>query len=312
MSSRVHRSPDGILYLTGGSNDVLSLFSPAGFATGVDVGAWRGRLAARAALFAGLGIPWRLVLAPEKLSVLGLDVARILAGPDAMPPAQRLCHLLPHPALVDPAGYLRDQQAAGYRVYMPTDSHWTSLGAFSAFQWTMANMGLQFDHSVYAAQPVIPMRYHGDLWEAGHSDIPVDPFERRSLPQSVTRVHANALVQFKERIGRENDMRLHTGSHVVYRNPAAEHPGRILLFGSSFSDHRAECSLLTYVTTLFFRETHFIWSTSLDIAYLERLAPDVVVFEMPERFLPHCPDDTLENEAHAQTRIAAWGSVATV
>jgi len=302
MSSRVMRSGEGVLFLTGGSNDVLQLFSAAGFARAVDLAAWHDRLAARDALFAERGIPWRLLLAPEKLSVLGQSVL----GPDAMPPAQRFLQALPHPAVIDPAGYLRDQHAAGYSVYPATDSHWTSIGAFSAFQWLMADMGVALDYSAYAACAPLPMHYHGDLWDAAHADLPPDLFERRVPPASLHRIHANTLVQFKERHGRENDMRLHTGSHVVYRNEAAQNPGRLLLFGSSFSDHRAECSLLTFAAALFFREVHFIWSTSLDIATIDRVEPDLVLVEMPERFLPLCPCDDLDIEAYAAARLAHW------
>ena len=306
MNTRVHRGEDGVLYLVGGSNDVISLYTAEGFASAVSVSAWRERLAAREALFARLGIPWRLLLAPEKLSVMGLEVASGLIGAPAVPPAERLISALPHACLVDPAGYLRDQVRAGYAIYPATDSHWTSLGALSAFQWLMHAFGMSPDYGVYAGCAGQVLRYHGDLWEERFGDIGVDWFERRQIPETLVCTEANALVQFKERIGRENDGRLHTGSAATWRNSAAQFDQRVVLFGSSFSDYRAACSLLTFVAALFFREVHFVWSTSVDVGLVERLAPDLVILEMPERFLPLCPGDELDLERYARGRIEAF------
>jgi hypothetical protein len=306
MTARVHRSGDGTLYLTGGSNDVLGLFGAGGFDGAVDCAAWSDRLAAREALFARRGLPWRMLLAPEKLSVLGLATASALLGEPAVPPAEHIRLALPHPALLDPTAYLRAQHASGYRVYPATDSHWTSLGALCAFQWAMAAFGLQPDYAAYRDTAPVPLHYRGDLWEPGHADLPPELFERRSAPAWLERRWANELVAFKEARSLDNEARLHTGSAAHWHNPKAQFAQRLMLFGSSFSDHRAECSLLTFVAALFFRDVHFVWSTSLDIGLIDRTAPDLVLIEMPERFLPLCPEDDLELDSYAAARIAAF------
>lgn len=306
MPSRVHRTDDGMLFLTGGGNDVLSLYTSQGFERAVDLAAWRRRLLARDALFARLGIPWRMLLAPEKLSVVGMDTARTLAGGDVMPPAARFMQAVTHGCVLDPTMQLRARHDAGDKVYAQTDSHWTSLAAFTALAWLMADLAIDFDDRGFHDCAPIASHYHGDLWDYDHADIPPETFERRTVPAGLVRSHANDLVCFKEAMQRQNDMRLHTGSHVVYRNPQARHPGRVVLFGSSFSDYRAECSLLTFATAVSFAETHFIWSSSLDVGYLERTQPDLVLIEMPERFLPVCPDDDLAIETFARARITAW------
>ncbi len=303
MEKRVHRSGDDVLYLTGGTNNVISLYTAEGFASAVSVSAWRARMAARDVFFRRLGLPWRLLLTPEKLSVMGLDAASALTACQATPPAERFRGLLPHAALVDPAGYLRDQVNRGYQVYPATDSHWTSIGAFSAFQWLMSSLGLPPDDAVFAACQPYGLSYHGDLWEPRFADVPPDRFERRSLPDGVRCTSQNVLVAFKERTGRENDGRLHTGCATSWHNAAAQFDQRIVLLGSSFSDYRAACSLLTFVAALYFREVHFVWSTSVDLALVERLAPDLVLIEMPERFLPVCPLDDLNVEDYARQRV---------
>jgi hypothetical protein len=91
--SRVLRSADDQLFLIGGTNDVLRLYDADGFASLVPVEAWRARLAEREAFFARLGIPWCLLLAPEKLSISGDAVLR--GG--AVTPAARFIERIGHP-----------------------------------------------------------------------------------------------------------------------------------------------------------------------------------------------------------------------
>lgn len=309
MTQRVIRGADDILYLIGGSNSVLPLYTASGFAAQVDVAAWRARLAARNAYFAAAGIRWCQILAPEKLSIDGDAVLRDLAGPDAIAPGARLVAEIAHPALVYPRDWLRDQRAAGYPVYVPTDSHWTPVGAFCALQWLLPYLGIPVDFAPYLALPGAPLHYHGDLWDPSFGDLPPDRFERKRVPSDIVRVHANRIVLAKERQALENDVGLHVGSHVVYRNETAERAERLVLFGSSFSDHRAECGLLTFLAALFFREVHFIWSTDLDLALIARIAPDIALLEMPERFLTQCPADRFDLAAHEQAVLERRGLV---
>jgi hypothetical protein len=57
---------------------------------------------------------------------------------------------------------------------------------------------------------------------------------------------------------------------------------------------------------------HFIWSTSLDWPYIERVRPDIVLTEVAERFMAQLPDDTFSVERYAQdrfgTELAAAGA----
>ena len=297
MDARVRRVGDQ-LFLVGGSNDVLRLFDPVGFDALVSVVGWRERLAAREAFFRGLGVPWCLLLAPEKLSVLGEEVG----------PGERFVSAVGHSALVNPLGFLREQLAKGYAVYPRTDSRWTPLGALCAFQWAMPFLGVTLDYSPYLDLAVHRLFYHGDLWSSAHADMAPDGFERLAVPSAITRVFANEIVLLKERLGLENEGGLHTGSHTVFRNTAAQRPERLVLFGSSFSDHRVECSLLTFLAALFFREVHFVWSTDLDLGLIERVRPDLVLLEMPERFLPVCPGDGFDVAGHAARVVRDYSS----
>jgi hypothetical protein len=293
------------LFLAGGSNDVLRLYGAEGFADLVPLEAWRARLTARAALFARLGIPWCQLLVPEKLGVLG-DAVLTEHVSDPVPPATRFRAAMDMAALVDPLDYLRAQRDKGYALYPRTDSHWTCLGALCAFQWAAPSLGLTLDYAPFHATAPLTLTYHGDLWSETHADMSPDRFERRGLPPGVIRAAANGIVRLKEAAGLENEPGLHVGSAVVYRNEAAPLAERLLLFGSSFSDHRAECSLLTFIAALFFREVHFVWSANLDTGLIARLAPDRVLIEMPERFLTTCPADDFDLAATEAEVTARW------
>ena len=306
MNPLVHRAEDGQLYLIGGSNDVLRPYTDAGFAKVVDIAAWRARLEARAAFFHRLGIPWAHVLAPEKLSITGDAVLADLVGPDANPPGARLVTGLGHKALVYPRDYLREQAAKGFPVYPRTDSHWTAAGALCAFQWLAPTLGLHLNFAPVLALEPYRLSYRGDLWSTDFPDLPPDIFRRYRMPAQIRRIAANELVLLKERENLENAGGLHVGSYVAFRNDAAERPERLVLFGSSFSEYRPECSLLTFLAALFFREVHFVWSSDLDTGFIERLAPDMALIEMPERFLTECPTDQFDLATHATEVTARW------
>jgi hypothetical protein len=301
---RVIRSAD-TLFLAGGSNDVLRLYDAAGFADAVSVSEWAKRIAAREALFARLGIPWCQILSPEKLSVLDNEIVTVRCV-DPVSPATRLTTALQIPNLVDLTGYFRSQTALGYALYLRTDSHWTCLGALSALQWAASALGVAIDFSTFHAVAERPLHYHGDLWSPEYADIAPDRFDRRDVPSSIVRIHANQIVLLKERERRQNEAGLHVGSAVAYRNSAAQLDERLLLFGSSFSDHRIECSLLTFVAALFFKEVHFVWSSNLDFSLIERLQPDRVVIEMPERFLTVCPPDDFDLDRYEADTVARF------
>ena len=291
---RVARADD-MLFLVGGSNEVLRLYSDTGFADLVSIEAWRARLEARERFFAGIGVNWCMLLAPEKLSVHGDELLPV----GSVQPAQRPSH----PRLVNPTEALRRLSPSGYAR---TDSHWLPEGAACAFAQVMAALGLEFDRTVPGQLDLREVSFHGDLWDASHDDMQQDRFARRALPDSVRRVHANRIVTFKEARGLENEAGLHTGSHVVWRNDAAPRRERVVLFGSSFSEYRAECSLLSFLAAITFAEVHFVWSSDLDPGLITRIAPDIAILEMPERFLTHCPRDDFDLAAHENTVLARY------
>ena len=295
---RVVRNDD-MLFLVGGSNEVLRLYSDTGFGELVPIEAWRERLAAREAFFTSLGVKWCMVLAPEKLSVHG----DALVPTTFRQPTLRLSDAISYPQVVNPTAALRALPQLGYAR---TDSHWLPQGAACAFAEMMRALGIAFDPEAPGRLPLREVSYHGDLWDTSYPDLVEDRFARRASPETMRRVHANRIVMFKEANGLENETGLHTGSHVVWRNSAAPRPERVVLFGSSFSDYRAECSLLSQLAAITFAEVHFVWSSDLDLGMISRIAPDIALLDMPERFLTHCPHDEFDLAAHERAGLARY------
>jgi hypothetical protein len=104
----------------------------------------------------------------------------------------------------------------------------------------------------------------------------------------------------------ENEPGLHVGSHVIWVNESAPMKKRVILFGSSFSECRLECTLLSYMAIHAFHEVHFIWSTNLDQKYIELNKPDLLLIEMPERFLTKFPKDDFCIEEFGIRTAKSW------
>jgi hypothetical protein len=66
---------------------------------------------------------------------------------------------------------------------------------------------------------------------------------------------------------------------------------KILIFGDSYASQRADA--LTGMLAETAREVEFIWSSNLDWHYIERTRPDVVIYEIVERFMTVVPKDNL-------------------
>ncbi|WP_131118344.1 hypothetical protein [Lichenihabitans psoromatis] len=299
---RVSLGQDGLIYLTGGTNGTLKLYSDRLFQADVDRDGWIALVAARSAFFAEQNIPWRFVLSTEKLSIYGDDeLARQLAEP-VTSPGQAFKSVIQDDAVLYPRDLLRAEIAQN--VYVKTDSHWSPVGAFLVFQEMMRSVGLSLDWGRYTAMPDGRLTYHGDLWSADYGDVGPDVFLRRKIDPAIRTVYKNPIVGLSE--ARGGRVGLHVGSHLIWRNPTAEVKKNVILFGSSFSESRLECTLLSYLFALYFEEVHFIWSTSLDKSYITRTRPDYVFVEMPERFVRQVPADDLSIERFGAAEAEKW------
>lgn len=284
----VHRGRDGWLFLTGGSNSVMDQYGRT-LRRWWHLRAWARLIEARAARAARLGIRCLTVIVPEKLSVydhltegLSYDPAR--ASTRVL--ARRLAR---SPAYLDLLGPFRAARDGPVPLYLKTDTHWSLEGCTLAYAQIMRALAAVPPADIGAR----PRFAHERLMDLG-AKLPERPRETIShahLQRDAVRSFSGALVEEHEARGRAED--LHIGAHVVYRN---ERPGidprRLVLFGDSYAHFTP--ILLTGLLAESFAEVHFVWSANLDWAYVERVRPDILLFELAERFLARLPSDDFD------------------
>ncbi len=295
----VHVGRDGWLFLVGGTNRVLAQYR-AGWAAWWTTWRWARRIRKRERRAARLRIRYLHLVVPEKLTIYDDRLGGLALDP-ALSPASRLGARLAREgaAWIDLVGPFR----AGREVtdlYKRTDTHWTWAGCRLAAE-TVARACGTHPGTRLAGRPFVTVERVGDLGGKlvpPHAETMRDTF----IARDASRSHANALVVRHEAAGTAE--RLHVGAHVVYRNaaPGAD-PRRLLLFGDSCA-HFAPIGL-TIALAEIFREVHFVWSASLDWSFVARVAPDILLAEMAERFLARVPDDRYDVEAGAARRLAA-------
>jgi alginate O-acetyltransferase complex protein AlgJ len=132
---------------------------------------------------------------------------------------------------------------------------------------------------------------------------PVERARFRMVLKEAKRIAENELVRFTESPNRVGAAKL-VGSYVCYRNDApSANPQKVVIFGDSFSEYRPY--LLTGMLAETFREVHFIWSTSIDFNFVERVRPDILITEIAERFVNTVPADDFTMEMDSKSSFTS-------
>lgn len=292
----VHVGRDGWLFLIGGSNRVLGQYrrSLSGWWR---LRGWARRIAARTVRAQGLGIRCVHILVPEKLTVYD-DRTEGLRYDPAQSPARRLAYRLMglsgYVDIVAPMRAVRDETP----LFRRTDSHWTYDGCLIAYRALMRACGAIPPPDIAER----PRFTHEGLWDLGEK-LPEPPREtvtNWAIDRDAVRIYASPRVEAYEAAGRASD--LHVGAHVIYRNSAPyADPRRLVLFGDSCAHYTP--IFLTGFLAESFCEVHFIWSSSIDWGYVERVKPDILIVEMAERFLSRLPDDRFDLAASDESFV---------
>lgn len=176
------------------------------------------------------------------------------------------------------------------QLYWKTDSHWNFSGCYAAYQLICSKLGIVPINELIS-RPFTEGTIGMDL---GSKLTPIVKEKVRfyNLCKDSNCSETNELVDFKKLHKIENEAGLHVGSRVKFTNPNAQHKQKIMIFGDSFSEYRPQ--LLTGMMAETFEETHFIWSSCLDYAFIEEISPDIVLTELAERFMPVVPKDSFD------------------
>lgn len=293
---KVHEGEDGWLFLVGGPNRPLDAYGHS-LRRWWLLRRWAALVRRRERRVTALGARYLHVVVPEKLSVYA-EKAPELSIDAGRATSRALGRLLGGArSWLDAAGAL-DAGKSRRDMYLRTDTHWTTEGCHAVYLAMCEALAVQAPLDL-AERDAFEQPFSGDLGQK------LDPqrgetLRRRHLPRHAERVFASELVRSFENGG--NAFALHRGAHVIFRNDHATADRRsLVLFGDSCAHF--EPILLTGMLAETFREVHFLWSASVDWAYLERVRPDIVVTEIAERFMSKVPGDHYDQEAFAAQQL---------
>lgn len=288
----VHIGKDGWLFLLKGTNNSLAYYKNPDLFNEDIINNWINLLQNRIRYFNHNNIGYVHLFVPNKLTIYSEyydgELPYLLFSP--LRKLYRVLiereknDILDH--LINPINHY-DRIKNSHQLYWKTDTHWTFLGVFAAYQLLCAKMNIKPNLDLLKRNR---KTVNIVMDEGGKLNPPVrEEATFYYLLKDAKRIHANPLVKFKEENTLEDTVGLHTGSNVIFRNDNSLNPETVVLFGDSFS----ECNphFLTGALAETFREVHFVWSVSLDFDYIESVEPDIVISENLERFMPRVPTD---------------------
>ncbi len=301
--SPVHVGKDGWLFLTAGNNNVLDLYRENSSFTDKLARQWVELLNSRDEKLKAMDVRYVHLPAPEKLTVLHKffdgEIENIQGSPIIQLSSKYRAEI---PAFINPVNYL-SRQIDKSPIYWKTDTHWSCWGCFAAYQLLCSQLQVECNREL--------LHYPYDegqvMFDLGGKLSPPEKETGRfyKLAKNAQRIFANGMVQFKEQENQLNEIHLHVGSHVVYRNDSPDAvKQRVVLFGDSFSEYRPH--LLTGMLAETFQEVHFIWNSNIDYDYVERVKADIVITELAERFMTTVPTDKLDIESFSEKTLEAF------
>ena len=288
---------DGWLFLWGGNNAAHRFYTDRGYFTGAQVRDWAALLARREDRLAAVGTRYLHLVVPDKISLYPERITARMPCFDRHPAAALARSLagrgLPYLDLLPVLG--GPEKDANFFL---TDSHWRHPGCLAAYRAVLAALGLSEAEQDFSDRRRGSRDMALDL--GGKLDPPVlELAEFVPVLSRAQRVHANHLIRYNESRGFAEGSPHFVGCQAVYRNSAPDAcPMRVVVFGDSYSEFRPH--LLTAMLAETFAELHFVWSTSLDHDYIARVAPDIVITEIAERFCIRLPDDAFVVDERAE------------
>ncbi len=270
---------DGFLYLTDGTNAVLSRYS---LETSDTIDArrsldWISLFESRNARLMSAGVKYVQLIVPEKISVLPENFPYSLDTPTRTMRQIEICarerRLGSYISLLDALVADSSRQFSYYK----TDSHPSPRGNWTFVAAVLARLGLD-NHLTVSWRKA--ERFSGDLARrffgvALYEEIDIPAIEWCGKP-----LEDPILEEIFEPDGGG-----HTGHRRVWRSPNAPFPDTAVAFGNSCFERGAHPGGLSWWFSRLFRKFHFIWSSDLDDVYVTQNRPDIVICQTVERFL---------------------------
>lgn len=191
-----------------------------------------------------------------------------------------------------------------HQVFFKTDTHWTQAGAYTAYREIISRLK---GWGMCEAEPVDvsfeESEYIGEIGGMLGTFLPAEPTERLILQQRNAVLNPDC-----ERYTRLSQATAAAGIHnpcYYYENPAVTGPS-VIMFGDSLFGGSMNGGVMfggwsaTELLAESFPEFTYIWDTNLNEEFLNIAAPDIVIYELSERFLNTFPN---KNEVFMQTGL---------
>lgn len=243
---------------------------------------WQDLVVARQAHVCKAGALFLQIIIPEKQSLLPDYFPVTIATPTPLFAAvERDLRLqLFYLSVLD---HMRSGSLAPTAVFRRYESHLSTRGALALAFAMLERLGCRVD--------IGPVEYDPEF---SHTDLLVKFFgvhisERIDNPRGPI---LDALGETLVLMDRKDADAGHTvvGLRRVWKNPGAPIPMKILVFGNSFFDRGEQPNNLTWWFARLFDEVHFHWSAAFDPLVFARVAPDAVICQTIERFMPEVPE----------------------
>lgn len=160
-----------------------------------------------------------------------------------------------------------------YPLYYRTDTHWNNIGAFLGYEEIIRhvrNYYPQVDRAKLSFFDVLPgNRHYGDLEVMMNMRWPISDTEITLKPKTPPKAMPVPLVY------EPNAGWAPVGAQINNKRLP-----KLVMFGDSFS-----LNLVPYLSENFSRSV-YIWKSDVDFSVIEQEKPDIVIFEIVERYLP--------------------------
>jgi len=298
----VHVGKDGWLFLTGGSNDVLRLFTDQTVFTAAHAKGWAERLFQRQQRLGKMGVEYFHMWAPDKLALyrhkVNFDPDILVVDPTKMVLDETVA-MNAGTLFIDPLPELQAQRGQ-HLLYWKTDSHWTYRGACAAYQAICQRLEVA-QVADLTERPIISSELILDL---GGKLVPPrkESWGGAQVLRDAKVVYRNEMVKLLGILQAGLAAPMLRGTSIAFQNARATcDKRRVLLFGDSFSEYRPH--LLTGLLAETFRNVLFVWSSSIDYGLVEDFCPDIVITETAERFVTMLPDDCFDLSVFVSERL---------
>jgi alginate O-acetyltransferase complex protein AlgJ len=270
---KVLRGKEGWLFLDNDSNEFMKQHRGELLFTDEQLAEWRTLLETRIAWLQSGEIPYHFMVAPNPHSVYQ-DMLPFDLAPGTIRPVTQLIDYLREtgsPArILYPVGRLAEHRDRP--VFTQTNTHWTDLGAFFAYEALMDEIGNEVSVRRLTSADLM---FHEEV-QTGDLGAKLDPSE--------SSLHVYAWpIEPAARMTADNRVFLN-GHRIDYECPAA---GTMvcLVLGDSFAH-----AMLPFLCESFGRLI-FAHITTLDRQLVTQVQADIVVSIMNERFIIQVPTD---------------------